>query len=200
MKEEGFLQLEYEVLYDEIRSNSQICASVFTISMTVTAALIGYGLSSVEAGVFLAPFAMLIPSLYLISSQFESTIKNATYIAVIIESKADSVNWEGDWLALRQKGLNPASPSGIYTFSISSLYALASIVCLILFWVHVWPSPPPGQSAPTGWWILPFLVSLVMVLVMLFAIRHQRIVFSLEFAEQYIAGWKKLSESKADDK
>src|SRR4030042_3520296 len=93
---------EYKHLYQEIGSNSQISQNVFVANVTVTAALIGYGLNNQTGSIFLAPFAILIPSLFFIASQLDSTTRIAAYILVFLENSSPGSNWETRWLALRE--------------------------------------------------------------------------------------------------
>ena len=73
---------EYEQLYSEIARNSQISSNVFLGNISVTAIIIGFGLDKQNSLLFLIPFAMLIPSLFFIASQMESTSRIASYLKI----------------------------------------------------------------------------------------------------------------------
>ena len=75
---------EHRQLYAEIGRNSQISQNVFLGNVAVTSGLIGYGLDSQSGPIFLAPFAIIIPSLFFLSSQLESTTRIAAYIVVFM--------------------------------------------------------------------------------------------------------------------
>ena len=81
---------EHKHLYAEIGRNSHISQNVFVANVAVTSGLIGYGLNTESGPIFLAPFAIIIPSLFFLSSQLESTTRIAAYIVVFLEQGAPS--------------------------------------------------------------------------------------------------------------
>lgn len=173
---------EYETLRAEVDRNSQITATVFLANITVTAALIGYGLSSKLGPIFLSPFAIIIPSLFFISSQLESTTRIAAYILVFFEADSKELNWETRWLEIRQKGLLPHKRK--YTFSLSGLYGALSVGCIML----------AGFFWPMDWWMYGTAVVLIALLV-LFGILSLSRAFSLQFCKQYVEAWTKVKNS-----
>ncbi len=186
---QDLLSLEYQYLYDEIKSNSQHCANIFTISITVTASLIGYGISSGTWGIFLAPFVLLIPALFFLSSQMESTVKNAAYILVFIEPQQKSISWENDWYQLRQHGLVPSNPMGKYTLSISGLYGFISFLCLGLAWIYLYPRDLQNM-------ILLGSLSVVVFILMFIVIRSINVIYRADFGQKYLEAWEKLKKSQ----
>ena len=184
----SLLCMEYQYLYDEIRGNSQISANVFTISITATATIIGYGISSGIWGIFLAPFVVLIPALFFIASQMESTIKNAAYIAVFIEPDDDFINWENHWLALRARGLIPSNPMGRYSLSVSGLFGLVFFLCLALAWVYI--SPKNSQNI-----IILSSITIVTGILLVIVVRSLHVIFTPGFAQKYVEAWQKLKDS-----
>ena len=118
---------EYEALRQEIITNAGVTAEIFTISITAAVVILGYGIQRETETegytgswlLFLCPLGILIPSLFFISSQLESTIQIATYIQTFIEKGQDLLNWETRLALLRQAS---TSPGKRYTFSISSVY------------------------------------------------------------------------------
>ena len=135
MEKQEILIAEYKSLRDEIKTNSQMTGQVFTFAITVSAALLGYGLDKGYWGIFLSPFVVLIPSLYFISSQLESTTRIAAYIQNYIESKIDELNWETDFLTLRKNKLLPSKRK--YTLSIAGLYGGIGFVSILLSWLFL---------------------------------------------------------------
>ena len=188
MADTSSLETQYNTLYAEIQQNSNISAMVFTTSMTATAALIGYAISSEIWGIFFAPFVILLPSLFLIASQLTSTIKNASYISVFIEPELGKVNYETDWYKIRKAGLVPHGPMGGYIFSVTGLYGLVGILCLGLPWLYLDLSYTPDV-------ILCSVVSFIVIVLMLIAIKTLKSSFSLEFLEAYHQAWEKIKES-----
>lgn len=170
---------EYKQLYDEIGRNSQITQSVFVANVGVTAALIGYGLNAGNGTIFLAPFAIIIPSLFFLASQLESTTRIAAYLSVFIEHDSEMLKWESRWLQLRTRGLLPSRRK--YTLSLSGLYGLLSLVCILLAFQY-WQ----GNKC----WF--FAIVTVILLLVAWGILLLVRAFSLQLCEDYIHSWRKL--------
>ena len=83
---------EYASLRSEIDRNSQLTTTLFLATITVKSALIGYGLSSSLGPVFLSPFAVIMASIFFVTSQLESTTRIATYIAIFLEPNSPKLN------------------------------------------------------------------------------------------------------------
>ncbi|MDO8879418.1 MAG: hypothetical protein Q7W44_01235 [Coriobacteriia bacterium] len=132
------LTAEYEMLQGEINSNSQVTANVFAITVTGVAALIGYGVQTGNWLVLLSPFALLIPSLWFIASQVESTVRIATYVRTFIEPRVAGLHWETRLSRIR---MDHARPDSRYTLSITGIYGLLGAACLGLAWALVGRSP-----------------------------------------------------------
>lgn len=183
MKLERYQGEEYKTLRAEVDRNSQITATVFLATITVTSALIGYGISSKLGPIFLSPFAIIIPSLFFISSQLESTTRIAAYIMVFFEADSEELNWETRWLEVRQKGLLPHKRK--YTFSLSGLYGALSVGCIMLagFYWHI------------DWWMYGTAVGLIALLVSLGILSLYR-AFSVQFCKQYVDAWTKVKHSE----
>ncbi len=172
---------EYKRLCAEIGRNSQISQNVFVANVGVTAVLIGYGLESSAGPIFLSPFAIIIPSLFFLASQLESTTRIAAYISVFFE-KHHQLNWETRWLRLRQNRLLPTMR--MYAPSLSGLYGLISAVCLCLAYVY-W-------CDKLRWFIA---VAVIIAVLVFLGIRMLIRAFSLELCETYIRAWEKLESS-----
>ena len=133
---------EYETLRQEIITNAEMIAEVFTISITAAVVILGYGIQREQEKkgetsswlLFLCPLGILIPSLWFISSQLESTVQIATYIQTFLEKGQDALNWETRLSLLRQAGTQPGK---LYTFSISTVYIGLGMVSLLLSIFHV---------------------------------------------------------------
>jgi len=173
---------EYEILRNEITENSRLVANVFIANTTVTAAIIGYGLSieSPLGPVFLAPLAILIPSLFFIASQLETTTIISQYLRVILEPKLE-IKWQNHWYELRKQQLLPKVRK--YVPAVSGLYGALSFVCLILALLN-WN---------TELWVLGIVIIVVTVPLML-AVRAIRHAFSMEFREAMAKAWLELKE------
>ena len=128
---------EYEALRQEIIANAGIIADVFTVSITAAVVILGYGIQREQETegdtgswlLFLCPLGILVPSLWFISSQLESTVQIATYIQTFLEEGQDVLNWETRLSLLRQTDTHP---SMLYTFSISTVYIGLGMVSLVL--------------------------------------------------------------------
>jgi NhaP-type Na+/H+ or K+/H+ antiporter len=186
MSDQDVRMEEYRHLYQEIGRNSQISQNVFLGNVAVTAGLIGYGLESSSGPIFLAPFAIIVPSLFFLASQLESTTRIAAYIVVYFEDQIAALQWESRWLAIRQiPNLLPSKRK--YTLSVSGLYGMVSAVCLLLALAH-W-----DHAA----WSYLLVASPIVVLVVqgVSLIIH---AFSLNLVEEYVTSWRGLREQQAD--
>ncbi len=177
---------EYKTLRAEIDRNSQLTTTVFLATITVTSALIGYALSSKLGPIFLSPFAIIIPSLFFISSQLESTTRIAAYILVFFEADSEELNWETRWFKIRQKGLLPHKRK--YTFSLSGLYGAISAGCIVL----------AGFYWNMDWWMYGVAVGLVTLLVF-FGVLSLNRAFTMQFCEQYVDAWTKLKDEEESE-
>jgi len=121
---------EYKSLRSEIEHNEGSVNILFVANVTATASLIGYGLSKDNPFIFLAPFSVIIPSVYFVARKLRSTTRIGSYIRVILEPRL-GLAWQTSWLLLRKKGINPKPPWVL--LSISVLYAALSLLCAVLF-------------------------------------------------------------------
>ena len=174
---------DYRTLYAEIDRNSQITTTAFLASITVTSALIGYGLSSGLGPIFLSPFAIIIPSLFFITSQLESTTRIAAYLMVFLEAGSEELNWQTRWFEIRQRKLTPHVRK--YAFSLTTLYGALAIACVILAFFY-WN---------TAWWIFAVIVLTLLFLTFL-GVHYLRRAFSFEFCKQYVNAWTKLKNDE----
>jgi hypothetical protein len=170
---------EYKNLNSEIGRNSQIIQNVFLGNVVVTAAIFGYGLNVQVGAIFLAPFAIIIPSLYFLASQLESTTRIAAYIIVFFEDKFSDLNWESRWLSLRK---NAMPNKRKYIFSIAGLYGLLSIVCLVLALKYWYQNLFP-------WFFI--IVTPILIIDIIGIISFFR-SFSLKLCDEYVSAWKKF--------
>ncbi|MFC1915318.1 hypothetical protein ACFLW4_01285 [Chloroflexota bacterium] len=177
-------QLEdYRTLYAEIDRNSQISTTVFLAAITVTSALIGYGLSSGIGPIFLSPFAIIIPSILFITSQLESTTRIAAYIMVFLETGSEELNWQTRWFEIRRRKLLPRVRK--YTFSISGLYGALAIACIILTFLY-WNME---------WWIFAVIVA-PLIFLTFFGVFYLRRAFSFDFCKRYVEQWIELKNEE----
>ncbi len=176
---------EYKALRGEIDRNSQIMSNVFLANIAATGALIGYGLDKHRAEIFLAPFAFLIPSMFFITSQMQSTRRIASYIRVFLEP-ALGLQWENRWMALRARKLLPIRRK--YAASLSALYTLLCSVCLLLA-IESWETP---------WHWLP--VAVVPIVLMAFlGVRSVYNGFSHDLAKDFDEAWTRLQQIETDE-
>ncbi len=146
---------EYQSLRDEIGRNSQITTNVFLANVTATGVLFGFAFETANGVIFLSPFAILIPSLFFLVSQLESTTRIASYIKVVLEPEL-GLAWERDWWEVRRRGLLPRRRK--YTIAISGLYGTLSAFCVFLaavywgitLWILVSAAVPLGFLVGVG--------------------------------------------------
>lgn len=174
------LLAEFNALRDEINTNSQIVAQVTTISLTAASVLIGYGFQQHSWIIFLSPPVLLIPSLWLVTSQLRSTIQIATYIYAVLEPKLGSMRWERELFKMHQKGLTPKSA---YTVSITGVYALITLACIVFAWIFL--GDFTSQLVGVLW-----VASLVILFTSLIAVRNANKTFGAAFYSAYIEAWR----------
>lgn len=179
---------EYEMLKAEIGSNSQVIATVFTITVTAVAALVGYGLEMRNWLVLLAPFAVLLPSMWFIASQLESTVRIAAYIQVFIEPSLPGLNWETRLSRLR---CVRTVPDRRYTLSITGIYGALGIACLLLSWVFA----PRDMIV----YVSAGIATLGLGGLTLWLSTHCRRCFTQEHVEQYIKSWTMIRDEERSD-
>jgi hypothetical protein len=137
---EDFTIVEYQSLRAEMMSNSQIVSQVFTVTVTGVAALVGFGIQSGNAYLFLVPPLFLLPSLLFISSQLEALIRIAAFIPVFIEPEMSGLHWE---MALNKLRSRHDRAQSSYIFSLIGIYFILILICLILPWLFVRNFTPP---------------------------------------------------------
>ena len=175
---------ECKHLYQEIGRNSQVVQNVFVANVAVTSGLIGYGLNTGYGPIFLAPLAIIVPSLFFIASELESTTRIAAYLLVFHERGNPALNWETRWHKIRKQSLLPSKRK--YTLSLTGLYGLTSMICVLLayqYWTYSvkWFF---ATIAPVG-----LLIAL--------GIRSVTQAFSLELVESYISSWEALEDAQS---
>ncbi len=170
---------EYKTLRNEISENSKIVFSIFLANTTVTASLIGYALSKTSGPIFLSPFAILIPSMFYIASQLESTTRISQYIRVFLEPKLNR-NWQTRWYELRVRKLLPHKRK--YTFAITTLYGALAVVCLILAFAY-WDKSKLWQF---------FISAIILALLMGNGVLSVKKAFSMKFRDEYAIKWSEL--------
>jgi hypothetical protein len=176
------LLVEYELLRNEIINNSKLVAQVFIANTTVTSALVGYGLQHGGGAVFLSPLVILVPSLFFIASQLESTTTISQYLRVILEPKI-KIGWQTRWYNLRKLDLLPVKRK--YVPAVSGLYGLLCILCLILAGA-TWPFSTAS-----------YLLALIMCVVPLgFAVVAIHRAFSSQLRDAIASAWRQLESEK----
>lgn len=176
---------EYEILRAEINENSRLIAAVFTANTTVTSVIIGYGLANPESQgpLFLAPFAILLTSLFFITSQLESTTLISQYLRIILEPQLE-VQWQTNWYELRKQSLLPSRRK--YVPAVSGLYGALAFVCIVLAFIY-WK--------PHQLWAFA-LVVLLLAVPMTIAIFGIKRAFSMDYREKIAAAWTALQKNR----
>ena len=173
-------ETEYESLRAEINQNSQTVAGVFTASVAVSVSLVGYGLSRESAGVLLAPFGVVVPALFFIASQLESTTRIAAYLSVFLE---EGEGWESRWRRLREKRMLPRQR--VYAPSIAGMYLLLALLCLVLAWLY-WRAG-----------VVSFLaVALLLLVPVVAGVVSLTESFSMRMVREYVEAWERLREDE----
>lgn len=151
---------------------------MFIANTAVTATLFGYGFSQKDGAIFLAPLAILIPSLFFVASQFESTTRISQYLRVVLEPRLN-IRWQTQWYALRQQSLLPHKRK--YVAAITILYGALGVTCLVLagfYWKY-------------RYWLFVIVV-LVALGLLATAVRVVQRAFSMNFRDSYARAWQEL--------
>jgi hypothetical protein len=85
---------EYQTLRKEILDRSGRQFNMVSFALTVTVALIGYGLTNANALIFLVPLLMLALILILLVFNYYSVLRIASYIRLFIELEEEDLKWE----------------------------------------------------------------------------------------------------------
>lgn len=177
------LLAEYRSLREEIGRNSQLTATVFLANVTATGVLFGFGFETSKWTIFLSPFAILIPSLFFISSQLESTTRIASYLKIVLEPRL-RLSWESDWWKVRECGTLPRRRK--YTLSVSGLFGTLSVSCVFLAALY---------CDMASLWKLGLTIVPLAILVAL-GVYNLVGAFSPTIAEEYDAMWSKLGVAR----
>ena len=177
---------EYKSLRNEIFENSKIVFSVFVANTTVTSAIIGYALNNKYGPIFLSSFAILIPSMFFIASQLESTTRISQYLRIFLEPEFER-KWQTRWYELRARNLIPTKRK--YTFAVTSLYGALAGVCLILAYLY-WDKRQP---------LTFYIFSIPIIFLMGFGILSVRRAFSQKFRVEYARKWEELKTILNDE-
>ncbi len=127
---------EYVALRNELLHNFTSTNQFFTLAVTVTAALLGYALQNKRRNwmVFLTPFAILVPSIWLILAQIKSVLRIATYIQVFWETAHQGLQWETRLMDFRE--MMPYTDRA-YTYAVGYAYGALGSVSLLLSFLHI---------------------------------------------------------------
>ena len=172
---------EYKSLRTEIMSHLPATTALFTINITATAAIIGYGLQSGIWGMFLIPFIYLLPSMCFISSMIYGDVRMSSYIIVNIESKLEALHWQQDWYRLRNEELVPQKRRRV--FAMSSMFFVISLACLSLGMFH------SGHS-----WRYALVVALLLLAAVGIGSLDMYRATTVETARKYIDAWRVFNQ------
>lgn len=93
---------EYRCLTIQIQADLQRVFQTLSFIAIASAAIIGYGFTSGNPFVFLAPFLILIPGSFLMYSYTDEVIFSGAYIKTKIEDKNPGIRWESMLWKCRQ--------------------------------------------------------------------------------------------------
>ncbi len=185
---EGLLE-EYKELKAEIQSNSDWTGKAFIFSITVTATLIGFGLTHNNWAIFLSPFLIIFPSMFFVSAKMESTTRIGSYIRIIIEPKVKGLNWQSNWMELRKEKLLPKKRK--YSLSITAQFLGISVLCFGLSWIKFLSSIHPQREL-----FLMTILSLSIIVLYIFGHIAIKQSFDIKTRDRYDKAWKELLNIK----
>ncbi len=182
---------EQEQLYSEIARNSQIISNVFLGNISVTTIILGFGLENENSLLFLIPFTMLIPSLFFIASQMESTTRIASYLKIFHETKEDGPKWETRWFRIRELEYLPSKRK--YALSISGLYGLLGFICILLSFIF-WKDYKSISNVSFSSYKDLIIITIPIIVLFLLSISLIVRAFSLNLCREYDNEWGKIKK------
>lgn len=182
---------EYKTLRDEIKGNAQRVSQIIAVSISSTALLLGYGIETRNWIVLLSPFATLLPAVWFIGSQLESTVRAASYIKICIEPQTKDLRWEN---RLDKFRLEANSCKNMYTFSITYLFRFLGFVCLFFSWMFMLTSDFNQTNI-----VVLVLVSVTLILVLMCLTKDLGRYFEQGFNSSYCRKWEELLKEEKSD-
>lgn len=151
---------EYQTLRKEILDNAGRQFNMVSFALTVTAALIGYGLTSKNALVFLVPLLMIaLTTIHLVRNIY-SILRIASYIRSFIEPKEDNFKWETYMRQFRAEERKRKHPIHVrHTLpSYELVLVLTGWICVVLAFLHAESYQLIAVSIVAVLWLLFWVV------------------------------------------
>jgi len=125
---------EYQTLRTEILDKSGRQFNMVSFALTVTVALIGYGLTNGNALIFLVPLLMLALILIHLVRNIYALLRITSYIRLFIEPEEKDLKWETYMLQFRTQERNRSTsfPSSILCPHMN--WCFLSLAGFALFW------------------------------------------------------------------
>jgi hypothetical protein len=141
------LKEEYSSLRDEILQFSDRQVNLVTFALTITTALLGYGITSGNGFVSLVPLLMLAFVLIQLVRVRRGMIRISSYLSYFIESRTNDLGWETRLNQLRNltaKERGSKHP-GVSVISFGMLPIVVGFVCIGISFAYLgrrlWPAP-----------------------------------------------------------
>lgn len=130
MTSKSATEWEYKALRDEILQNQRNCIQILAVSIAATGVILGFSVPS-EKGYYLCliPLIILVPALYLLISQVETTFRMGTYIRLFIEMEIEELQFE---TLLCEKRITSRRKMELYASDALGMFHGLGSICLIL--------------------------------------------------------------------
>jgi hypothetical protein len=175
------LKEEYSSLRDEILQFSDRQVNLVTFALTITAALLGYGITSGNGFVSLVPLLMLAFVLIQLVRVRRGMIRISSYLSYFIESRTNDLGWETRVNQLRkltakERGLKHP---GVSVISFGMLPIVVGFVCIGISFAYL------GRRL----WPAPAVVALIWLIFSVLTVRELNYVVSDQLWQDLVRNW-----------
>jgi len=181
------LEKEYSSLRDEILQLSDRQFNLVTFALTVTIALIGYGISNNNGFIPLVPLLMLAFVLVQLVRVRRGMIRISSYISFFIEYGND-MGWETRANQLRQITAKEKAlkRSGVTQMSLGILPIMVGFACIAISFAYL------------GWrlWPIPAAVAIVWLIFSIFIIAELGYAVSEELWTELTEAWREVQKNE----
>jgi hypothetical protein len=177
-------------LNKEILDNSNKIFLVLNISIPSTAVLIGLALNAQLPSkwlpfLLLLPFSVIIPSMYIVISSLNSTVRIATYIKVFYEDDLRTFLWQSRLQKLREREKTNPGVYRAFRASLESIFiTLGFIVIALSFGYYFLVSTLPLKSV---YFIALMIITVLLVFLFYMPFRKLRKRWDADYFQEFIA-------------
>ncbi len=125
---------EYSRLCTEIDANSNRIFTVLGIIFAAFSAIFGFGIDKQNSVFIICALIPMIPGLFIIASQYNSTNRIKTYLIIFYEDEDSKVKWETRLRELRKSRFYKSNYHLAIKISILSVFGISILYSQLYFW------------------------------------------------------------------